>query len=845
MTAPNSQQSAAVSELPHSAQFDASPSDFNAVTWTNSVLSSSPPSSISLLLDLLQDHIRDSHIGLDTSLKTALSAVPWVVRETDKVRQRANLLRAGVDGVGLRVEGVETGVASSVTTIADADTVVRRVQRATELLSQAVDAERLLSRLDALLSSSAADGSDLVSAADVVSQLRATLAPLKPIAELADRFKQLDEADRKLEALAAPQLKKALEERNTQAASNARIVFDHAGRDNAFQTQYVALRSDQVRKLWTTAWEAKEAAISEEEKAMFSGTPGDLADVGAEVILVAFYSSLFEMMRTEAEWLRTTFPDLHQELVPSLICEAVGNLRNPLPVSNVFLSSSAPDSLERIDSTASRLFDIAHTSVTGSARITKLLVSEDFAEKLQDLGTSKARALTDAIIKALSALLSPFRSFWNSTTQVTIRRARTGVLTMELPETETSSTASSTTPQKFRPSYTEVAKDIERCSATVLTALESLLTRLNQQTCGAGIGPMKQASTTIASVLSDRLLAMLRLPASPSVSAEDEWTTVGGALRLLIASSALKRAWESRKESLYAVAIGTATPILEVASAVRENPVERIEQFLRQSESENPIEAAVVWELVRDEKLATRIVTDFESLDSARDYEEMMEFVHHIVYDTMFAGVKSRFASFNSRELWNSESTDGEVSMLGFSSSPLAYATEVSDYLMTIPQQLEPFVPDDEDAKYATPRSLASFSSNYHWSQYSSAKSERPQRTGEELSGEGDVENMSFAGVWISTLAIGTMELYVEKISTIQGVNEAGAKQLATDADYICNVIASLGVAPTAEMTLALRLLSCNADATSVKEIASDFTSTQHRKLIRKLSALRGINVTV
>ncbi|CDF38404.1 unnamed protein product [Chondrus crispus] len=599
---------------------------------------------------------------------------------------------------------------------------------------------------------------------------------------------------------------------------------------------------------------------------MFSGTPGDLAGVGAEVILLAFYGSLYDLIRAEADWLRTTFPDLHQELVPPLIWNAVSNLKNPLPVSNVFVSSSAPDSLETVKSIANRLFDVAHASVTGSARITRLFVPDDLSEKLQDLVPEKDVVLTDSIIKAVSELLSPFRSFWKSTSQVAIREARTSVSAIELPSTR-GSTSAQTAPmshpssppssRRFRPTFSEVAKDIEACTAGVLSALDVLLTRLNRQTCGAGIGPMKQASNTIASVLSDRLLKVLRLPAPPTGTGEDEWTEVGGALRLLIASSSLKRSWESRKESLYAVAVGTATPVLEVATALKGNLFERIKQFISQSESENPIEAAVVWELVRDEKLTAKIVTDFESLDSAQDYDQLLSVVHRVVYETMFDGVKARFASFNTSELWNSATSDGEVSMLGFSSSPLGYATEVADYLMTIPQQLEPFVPDEEDAKYATPRSPYVFSANSPGSQQTSRRGRigRPrestsgevggQEAGEELSGEEGITNMSFAGVWISVLAISAMELYVEKICSIQKVNEAGAKQLATDADYICNVIASLGVAPTPEMALALRLIECNADTASVKEIASEFVSVEHRKLIRRIAALRGINVTI
>ena len=62
--------------IPLSAHFDQPAETFNAVTWLNTVLSTEPTPSLPLLLDLLDDDMRDLHVTLDNSLKTALQAVP-------------------------------------------------------------------------------------------------------------------------------------------------------------------------------------------------------------------------------------------------------------------------------------------------------------------------------------------------------------------------------------------------------------------------------------------------------------------------------------------------------------------------------------------------------------------------------------------------------------------------------------------------------------------------------------------------------------------------------------------------------------------------------------------------
>lgn len=835
--------------LPNSNDFDSA--EFNPVSWLNHSLT--PTTSFPTLLQLLQDSLRDAHQTLDTSLAAALSSVPWIVRETEKVRQRANLLRAGVDSVGQRLEGVETGVASSVSTIAAADTVVRRVQRASDLLAQAVEAERLLAKLDALLASSAADGSDLVSAADVVSRLRTTLEPLRPISELSDRFSQLDESDRKLEALAAPQLKRALECRGTAAAKNARIVFDHAGRDNAFQTQYVALRGEQVARMWSSAWEAREMVVEEAESG--KEVKGDLAGAGAEAVLLEFYGSLYEMIRVEVEWLREAFPDLKDQLLPMLICKAVGELRDPLPVSNVYVRGG-DDTVQEANDAADSLFAVSLASIKAAGRICILFLPDGFEQEDGNV------ELAEEIVKATTALLQPFRAFWSSAMQIAARQAKTSAAAVKLQciEGGTASRLNEVGVGKpsggqgmvsFRPVLGDFAKDVESCNTEALAILESQITKLNARTCGVGIASMKQATNAMASSLMDRLCRVLRLPMSSVGSQDDEWVRISGALRLLIATSALKRTWDAKKESLFAVAVGTATPILETASVVQDSPVRRVEQFLSQIKAGKQQEAAVVWELVRDNNLATKVVSEFESLDSAHDFESLINLVHRVVYDTMFAGVKERFSSFNVRDLWSVDASDSDPNIFGFSSSPLGYATEVADFLMTIPQQLEPFVPDEEEAKYTAP------ASPYVFSKTGMAPAQRLRSDGvgdsdmpgglEDAEGQQNDEmaSMSFAGMWISALAIGTMELYVDRICDIPKMSEAGTTQLSTDVEYIRNIITSLGVAPTPQITLISRLLECRPDSASVKEIAAEYKTAEQKKMIRKLAAIRGINVAI
>ena len=130
-----------------------------------------------------------------------------------------------------------------------------------------------------------------------------------------------------------------------------------------------------------------------------------------------------------------------------------------------------------------------------------------------------------------------------------------------------------------KPVLGDIAKDFESCSREICSALDDVIGSVNTRSCGIGIIAMKQAASIFCSVISDRLNKVLstimnRNTKSSSVHhehSEDEWTTLGGALRLLMAASRLKRAWNTHKESALAVTIGCATPMLELANAVKTN----------------------------------------------------------------------------------------------------------------------------------------------------------------------------------------------------------------------------------------------------------------------------------
>jgi len=57
------------------------------------------------------------------------------------------------------------------------------------------------------------------------------------------------------------------------------------------------------------------------------------------------------------------------------------------------------------------------------------------------------------------------------------------------------------------------------------------------------------------------------------------------------------------------------------------------------------------------------------------------------------------------------------------------------------------------------------------------------------VEGKEDVGCIPFARMWIRVVAVGTMELVVERIYNLSTLSERETEQLATDADYVGNVL--------------------------------------------------------
>ncbi|XP_067317537.1 conserved oligomeric Golgi complex subunit 7-like [Anolis sagrei] len=92
------------------------------------------------------------------------------------------------------------------------------------------------------------------------------------------------------------------------------------------------------------------------------------------------------------------------------------------------------------------------------------------------------------------------------------------------------------------------------------------------------------------------------------------------------------------------------------------------------------------------------------------------------------------------------------------------------------------------------------------------------------------------ADYWLGSLARATMQTYCETILQIPELSPYSAKQLATDIDYLANVMDTLGLQPYKALQNTVTLLKTKPE--DYKQVAKSFP----RRLASTIASMRGLD---
>uniref|UniRef100_A0A8C8CZ73 Conserved oligomeric Golgi complex subunit 7 n=1 Tax=Oncorhynchus tshawytscha TaxID=74940 RepID=A0A8C8CZ73_ONCTS len=151
-----------------------------------------------------------------------------------------------------------------------------------------------------------------------------------------------------------------------------------------------------------------------------------------------------------------------------------------------------------------------------------------------------------------------------------------------------------------------------------------------------------------------------------------------------------------------------------------------------------------------------------------------------------------------------------------FSLSPQEYITNIGQYIMSLPLHLEPFVTQEDPAL-----ELA----------LHAGKLPFPPEQGDDLP---ELDNT--ADYWLGSIARATMQTYCDAILLIPELTAHSTKQLATDIDYLSNVMDALGLQPSRTLQQIVTLLRAKPE--EYRQTAKLLP----RRLVSTIAALRGLD---
>ncbi|XP_060030087.1 conserved oligomeric Golgi complex subunit 7 [Erinaceus europaeus] len=316
----------------------------------------------------------------------------------------------------------------------------------------------------------------------------------------------------------------------------------------------------------------------------------------------------------------------------------------------------------------------------------------------------------------------------------------------------------------------------------------------------------------------------------PNALFQEDWTAFQNSIRIIATCGELLRQCGDFEQQLANRILSTAGKFLSDSYSPRSlaglqegiltdkkssarNPWQEYNYLQR----ENPSEYASLMEILYT--LKEKGPSNHNLLSASRvALTRLNQHAHQLAFDSVFLRIKQQLLLVTKMDSWNTAGIGETLTddLPTFSLTPLEYISNIGQYIMSLPLNLEPFVTQEDSAL-----ELA----------LHAGKLPFPPEQGDELP---ELDNM--ADNWLGSIARATMQTYCDIILQIPELTPHSTKQLATDIDYLINVMDALGLQPSRTL---------QSIATLLKTKPGDFRQASKglpRRLTAKLAAMRGLD---
>lgn len=779
---------------------------FDPKQWINGAVQQRHPQDpiekhlvdLEMKLQMLSEEIAAS---LEEQSSAAILRVPRANRDVIRLRDDALSLRSSVATILISLKKAEGSSAESIAALAKIDTVKQRMESAYETLQDAAGLTQLSSTVEDVFASG-----DLPRAAETLANMRHCLTAVGEVAEFANIRKQLEVLEDRLDSMVQPRLTDALNYKKANVAQEMRGILIRIGRFKSLESYYTKVHLKPIKKLWEDfdlRQQSSKFANEKNDVGQFSSSVDSRSNVPTISFsqwLPSFYDELLLYLEQEWKWSILAFPEDYKTLVPKLLIETMTSICTSF-VSRVNLATG--NVVPETKALAKGILDILSGDLPKGVKIhpkhLKALIelhnlTGSFARNIQHLFSDSNQHV---LLDTLKAVYLPYETFKQRYGQMERGVLSGGIAGLDLRGVSTriigvQGVELSETVRRMEESIPQVILLLEaateRCiSFTAGSELDELILALDDVTLQyittlqgnlKALRAVCGVDVAVDNVVGKKETGSDRKEAAASharkvdlMSNEEEWSFVQGALQILTVADCLTSRISVFEASLKSTLARLSTNLS--FSAYGSN-VDQDQSHLDDNDGSGEFPTAgkasldvAALRLVDAPEKARRL---FNLLEQSKDprfhalplasqrVAAFSEAVNELVYDVLILKVRQHFNDLSHLPIWSSVEEPSAYPVPSFSAYPQSYVNNVGEYLLTLPQQLEP---------------LAEGISN------SDANAEEAQ---------------FFATEWMFKVAEGATALYVEQLRGIQKITDRGAQQLSVDIEYLSNVLSALSM---------------------------------------------------
>ncbi|XP_033963456.1 conserved oligomeric Golgi complex subunit 7 [Pseudochaenichthys georgianus] len=726
----------------------------------------------------LQLFIQEVNNAIEESSNQALQNMPRVLRDVEALKQEASFLKEQMVLVKEDIRKFEQDTVQSMQVLVEIDQVKGRMQLAAEALQEADKWSTLSADIEETFKTQ-----DMAVISSKLTSMQNSLAMLVDTPDYSEKCVHLEALKNRLEALASPQIVATFNSMSLDQAKLFVKVFTEIDRMPQLLAYYYKCHKGQLVSMWQDLSQS-ELSLNQQ--------------------LSEFYDTLLSSWHSQLQWSSQVFKNPY-EVVTVLLIQTLGAMVPSIPVC---LSSALERSAQeqRLDT----LLELHHTTSTFGHSLE--------AAMLPHLAENNLLKVTELVC----SLYDPYKPYQLQYGDLEEAHLLIQISAVPLEHGEVIDCVEELS-HSVGKLFGLAGAAVDRCvKLTDGLAVCGLLKALK----ALFIKYMSDFSTTLQSI---RKKCKLEETPSSSVFQED-WTAFQNSVRIIATCGELLRQCGAFEQQLSNRILGSAGKYLSDSYSPRSLAgLQEASSTDRRSTTKNPWQEYNYLQRGNIAEYNSLMEVLFSLKEKGTGNSSLLvepraalirlnQQANQLAFDSVFLQIKHQLCLVSKMER-QEESGFGESyteDLPTFSLSPQEYITNIGQYLMSLPLHLEPFVTQEDPALEMA---------------LHAGKLPFPPEQGDDLP---ELDNT--ADYWLGSIARATMQTYCDSILLIPQLGPHSTKQLATDIDYLSNVMDALGLQPSRGLQHIVTLLRAKPE---------DFRQTAKllpRRLASTIAAVRHID---